>query len=50
LTNQKDFLLRREFYRLLEEYNRCTHTHVKYAIKEDILLLRKVLNSKDTSI
>jgi hypothetical protein len=48
MTNQKDFLLRREFYRLVEEYNRCTLTRVKCEIKKDILLLEEVLNSEDT--
>ncbi|MBU3568634.1 hypothetical protein IUK39_00325 [Priestia aryabhattai] len=50
MTNQKDFLLRREFYRLIEEYNRCTLTHIKGEIKKDILLLEEVLNGEDTFI
>jgi hypothetical protein len=44
MSNQKDeFLFKRELYRLVQEYKRCKVEEMRWAIKKDVFLLRKVI-------
>ncbi|MCF6800056.1 hypothetical protein [Priestia megaterium] len=38
------FLLKREFFRLVDEFEQCQIHTIKYEIKKDILLLQEALD------